>query len=78
MKDREAVTEKGTFENQFNRKMNQLIKAVESPRNLKLRELIEMIEDMDALNRTNWVNRIIVEFKDDITMKTLLEVKKGE
>lgn len=76
MSNEDAVTERGTFENQFNRKMNELIKAIDNPKKMSLRDVIERLEDMNVQQRTEWINRIIQEFPEDVTMQTLLEVQR--
>ena len=46
----------------FNRKMNQLIKAIESPKRIKLRDVIEKMNDLSENNRNDWIGRIINEY----------------
>lgn len=42
----------------FNKKVNQLIKAIENPKRIKLRDVIERMDALSEKNRNDWIERI--------------------
>lgn len=63
-------------EARFNRKVNKIIKAIENPKRLKLRDVVEKMESLSEINQKQWLGRLNEKF-GEIEQEPQYRMKTG-